>query len=234
MSIEQVLMEPQKWQDHWEAYNGEPQQVSAIWMLYQHIKQSDPGLLAVHSQWADKFKDKPKLVFPNPLKVKWQSQNDNQSGTGYRECFSSSCAMLAIYAGKLSNDDEYNQIRACHGDSTDPQAQLAALRSLGLKADFRTDGTIDTLKQEIDSGNPVAVGWLHHGSPSAPAGGGHWTVAIGYDETSLVMNDPNGEADLLNGGYTQNLNGHGLRYSYRNWKPRWQVNGEGGWLLSCK
>jgi hypothetical protein len=234
MSIEQVLMEPQKWQDHWEAYKGEPQQVSAVWMLYQHIKESDPGLLAVHSQWADKFKEKAKPVFPNPLKIKWQNQNDNQSGTGYRECFSSSCAMLAIYKGKLSNDDEYNQIRAGYGDSTDAQVQLAALRSLGLRADFRTDGTLQLLKQEIDSGNPVAVGWLHHGSASAPSGGGHWTVAAGYGDSYVIMMDPNGEADLVNGGYTPNMNGAGIHYSYKNWMPRWRVGGEGGWMLTCR
>jgi len=234
MGMEQVLMEPEKWQDHWEAFNGEPQQVSAIWMLYKHIKQADPSLLAVHSQWADKFKEK--LLEAKTLDVKWQSQNDNQSGTGYRECFSSSCAMLAIKAGKISSDDEYNKLRARYGDSTDAQAQLATLRALGLRADFRTDGTPLSLKREIDAGRPVAVGWLHHGPVSSPSGGGHWTVVIGYNDTYgfWVMNDPNGEASLVSGGYTDNTNGAAQKYSYKNWNPRWMINGEGGWLLSCK
>jgi hypothetical protein len=42
--------------------------------------------------------------------VGWENQNDNASGTGYRECFSSCCA-----------------IRAKYGDSTSAEAQLSAL-----------------------------------------------------------------------------------------------------------
>ena len=44
----------------------------------------------------------------NPLLVPYQSQNDNASGEGYRECFSSSMAMIAMYYGKVAIDDEYN------------------------------------------------------------------------------------------------------------------------------
>jgi hypothetical protein len=48
------------------------------------------------------------------------------------------------------------------------------------------------------------------------------------------MNDPNGEADLVNGGYTRNRNGANLGYSAANWNPRWMVRGTGGWMLTCK
>lgn len=168
------------------------------------------------------------------LKVPYFSQNDNLSGTGYRECFSSSCAMLASYWGKVSGDDAYNQIRSKFGDSTDPQAQLLALRSLGLVTDFRTDGTPELLKQELNAGRPVAVGWLHHGSVKAPTGGGHWSVIIGNRPDFWQMNDPNGEADLVNGGYTRNRKGANLSYSTVNWNPRWMVNGTGGWMITCK
>lgn len=170
----------------------------------------------------------------NPLNVKWQSQLDNKSGTGYRECFSSSCAMLAMFWGKVANDDEYNAIRARFGDTTSAQAQLAALRSLGLKADFRTDGNPEALEHEIDCGRPVAVGWLHYGSSSAPKGGGHWTVITGYTADAWIHNDPNGEAQLATGGYTHNTNGKGLSYSRKNWNPRWMVAGTGGWYLTCR
>ena len=33
----------------------------------------------------------------------------------YRECFSSSCAMLAGYKGKVKSDDQYNLIRQGQG-----------------------------------------------------------------------------------------------------------------------
>ena len=48
------------------------------------------------------------------------------------------------------------------------------------------------------------------------------------------MHDPNGEADLVNGGYVSTSHGSGqdLRYSERNWDCRWQVEGSGsGWWI---
>ena len=171
--------------------------------------------------------------FANPLKVLWQSQLDNKSGTGYRECFSSSCAMLAMHWNKVANDDAYNAIRSKYGDSTDAQAQLLALRSLGLKANFHTDGTPAKLEAEIDAGRPVAVGWLHHGPVSGPSGGGHWSVVIGYATAAWIQNDPNGEASLVGGGYTGNTKGAGVIYSRKNWNPRWMPGGTGGWYLTC-
>jgi hypothetical protein len=171
--------------------------------------------------------------FANSLQVKWQSQLDNKSGTGYRECFSSSCAMLAMFWGKVANDDAYNAIRAKFGDTTSAEAQLSALRSLGLKANFHTDGTPAALEREIDAGRPVAVGWLHYGPASDASGGGHWSVITGYTAKSWTHNDPNGEADLVKGGYTPNTKGAGLIYSRKNWNPRWMPGGTGGWYLTC-
>ncbi|MFN9630251.1 MAG: glycoside hydrolase family protein [Cyanobacteriota bacterium] len=167
----------------------------------------------------------------NPLSVPWFDQLSMDDGQGWRDCFSASSAMLAAFWGKEPNEDDYNALRGHYGDSTSAEAQLAALRHLGLKAEFRTDGTVQTLKNEIDAGRPVAVGWLHHGPPSAPSGGGHWTVVIGYDATGVIMNDPYGSCDLVNGGYPANHNGAHQHYSYANWEPRWRPQGSGGWYL---
>jgi len=167
----------------------------------------------------------------NPLNVPWFDQLAMNDGQGWRDCFSASSAMLASYWGKEPNEDDYNALREAYGDSTSAEAQLAALRHLGLVAEFRTDGTVQTLKNEIDAGRPVAVGWLHHGPPSAPSGGGHWTVVIGYDESGVIMNDPYGSCDLVNGGYPANHNGAHQHYSYANWEPRWRPQGSGGWYL---
>ena len=167
----------------------------------------------------------------NPLNVPWFDQLSMDDGQGWRDCFSASSAMLAAYWGKEPNEDDYNALRGHYGDSTSAEAQLAALRHLGLKAEFRTDGTLQTLKSEIDAGRPVAVGWLHHGPPSAPSGGGHWTVVIGYDNNGVIMNDPYGSCDLVNGGYPANHNGAHQHYSYANWEPRWRPQGSGGWYL---
>lgn len=176
----------------------------------------------------------PHSAHPNPLVVPWFDQLRMDDGQGWRDCFSASSAMLAAYWHRISTEDAYNHLRQRYGDSTSAEAQLDALRQLGLQADFRTDGTELDLQREIDAGRPVAVGWLHHGPASDPSGGGHWTVVIGYDASGVIMNDPYGDCDLVNGGYPSNHDGAGLHYSYRNWLPRWRVGGSGGWMLLCR
>ena len=169
------------------------------------------------------------------LKVPYEYQNDNVSGTGYRECFSSSCAMLARYHGKVKSDDAYNAVRAKFGDTTDSQAQLAALRSLGLQARFVTNAAPGLLDLELRAGRPVAVGWLHHGPYNAPTGGGHWSVVIGFDPGYWILNDPNGDADLINGGYVNHTKGAGVKYSRQRFDRRWMVDGAAtGWAILVK
>jgi GH24 family phage-related lysozyme (muramidase) len=176
------------------------------------------------------------------LAVPYLSQNDSTTGQGSRMCFSSSCAMAAAFLkpgclrGSGQLDDQYLALVQRHGDTTDANAQVAALRSLGLEARFRTDGRIDHLIEQLKLDIPCPVGWLHKGSATAPSGGGHWSLVIGWDPAThqLLMHDPNGEADLVNGGYvSQAINsGKSLRYSERNWGRRWQVEGPGsGWWI---
>lgn len=215
-------------------YKGEDHQREAIGKLYGELPI---GLTEEEADWVKTYRNKPVPAEDglNPLPVPYQSQNDNASGTGYRECFSSSCAMVAMYYGKVKNDDEYNKIRQRYGDSTDAQAQVRTLRSLGLEANFITNATTDDLRNAIDAYRPVPCGWLHHGPVSAPSGGGHYSVVVGYTDTAWIVNDPNGEANLVAGGYDHNLNGGGLEYSYKNWNPRWIVEGEGsGWMMDIR
>jgi len=171
------------------------------------------------------------------LKVPYEYQLDNASGTGYRECFSSSCAMIARYYKRVESDDQYNSVRAQHGDTTWKRAQIEALKSLNLQAEFTMEGTAQLLEHEIDAGHPVAVGWLHKGPVTAPSGGGHWCCCIGHTDTAFVFNDPNGEADMVNGGYvkTDPEAGCGVRYSRKNWLKRWECEGPGsGWAILVK
>jgi hypothetical protein len=208
-----------RWQQFWNAWKAQPQQLEGIEQLRLAVIAADPAILTEAAPWRQTFSSAPPApetsAHANPLPVAWENQNDNASGTGYRECFSSSCAMLARY-------------------STSAEAQLSALRSLGLTANFATNGDRAALEQQINLGRPVAVGWLHHGSVSAPSGGGHWSVVIGFTEEVAIHNDPNGEADLVAGGYTANTNGAGQHYSWKNWQPRWEADGKGtGWLLTC-
>ncbi|MEA5423561.1 glycoside hydrolase family protein [Synechococcus sp. CCY9202] len=176
------------------------------------------------------------------LAVPYLSQNDSVTSQGPRMCFSSSCAMAAAFlrpgclSGSGQIDDQYLALVRRHGDTTDAVAQVRALADLGLRARLRQDGRLEDLVAQLQRGIPAPVGWLHKGSVTAPSGGGHWSLVIGWDpeRRQLLIHDPNGEADLVNGGYVTNAIGSGknLRYSERNWGRRWMVEGPGsGWWL---
>lgn len=179
------------------------------------------------------------------LSVPYFSQRDSATWQGDRMCFSSTCAMAAEFlkpgclSGQGQADDRYLSLVQRFGDTTNSAAQVAALKTLGISASFRQDGTIDTLIQLLGKGVPIPCGWLHKGPATAPRGGGHWTLVVGWDpgKQQLIMHDPFGEADLLNGGYVTTAIGSGKsqRYSRKNWGRRWMVDGVGsGWYLELK
>jgi len=170
------------------------------------------------------------------LKVPYEYQLGPDDGaTGYRQCFSSSCAMVARYYGKISGDYEYNRLRARFGDTTDPKAQVAALKALGLTATFEMDGTAEDLENDIINGHPIPVGWLHKNHVSKPGGTGHWSVVIGFTPTHFIHCDPNGEANLVQGGYVSHKGGANVAYSRKNWLPRWLVDGnDTGWFMKIR
>jgi hypothetical protein len=206
-------------------YKEESHQLAAWNWLQEQLTETEL------EAFAELYRAAPALKPSNPLMVTYFSQRDNASGQGNRECFSSSCAMVAAYYGKVKGDDEYNVIRARFGDTTNADAQVKALQSLGLKASFITDGTQALLQNEIKEGRPVAVGWLHYGPSSAPIGGGHWSVVVGFNSQAYIHNDPFGKANIINGGYLSASGGNNVSYSKTNWLPRWRVNGTGGWAI---
>ena len=213
-------------------YADQPQQAEAVQMLQQSMPDS---LLRSDSAWVIKYREQPpKPEVENPLDVPYDSQLDNPGTEGWRECFSSSCAMVAMYWGVIEHQNEYHQRRPKYGDSTDASAQIRTLQSFGLEARFVQVGSKEKLQAQIDRGRPAPVGYLHHGTPQNPSGGGHYCCAIGYDETGFIMNDPYGELDLLSGNWVSKggTSGKGVHYSYKNWVPRWSVaNDHDGWGL---
>jgi hypothetical protein len=206
-------------------YKEESHQLAAWNWLQEQLTETEL------EEFAELYRAAPASKPSNPLMVTYFSQRDNASGQGNRECFSSSCAMVAAYYGKVKGDDEYNVIRARFGDTTNADAQVKALQSLGLKASFITDGTEALLQNEIKEGRPVAVGWLHYGPSSAPIGGGHWSVVVGFNSQAYIHNDPFGKANIINGGYLSASGGNNVSYGKTNWLPRWRVNGTGGWAI---
>ena len=125
-------------------FRGTPHQLAAIKQLEESVPES---LLEEDTDWFQAWKES---GYDQQIYMPYFKQLDNKTGTGYRECFSSAAAMVAAYYKKVRTDDEYNQIRAKYGDTTSVEAQLAALRSLGLEAEFRKDGDADMVELEIE------------------------------------------------------------------------------------
>ena len=232
-------------------YRGQPHQTAALYEMEADLRANGYEVAMSRARpwfatWSyAEVSQKPPLQQQGPppkalLKVPYFSQMDNSGGEGWRECASSSCAMLAAFWRKVSPDSvgetAYIELRKRFGETTDPMAHVAALRELGLTVDFRTTGTAALLRQELAAGRPVAVGWLHHGPVSAPSGGGHWSVVIGYGPSDFVHHDPFGEANLLGGGYVSTAVGAGrsVRYSATAWLPRWVPKGADGWMITAR
>lgn len=133
-------------------------------------------------------------------------------------------------------DDDYLKNVLKYGDTTSSSAQIKSLYDYGVIGVFGTNGTKRLIESEINKGYPVGVGFLHYGPSSSPRGGGHWILAIGYSDTHLIAHDPYGELDNLRGGYIHvGSNGKEIRYSWKNWLPRWEVDGPGtGWYMTFR
>jgi GH24 family phage-related lysozyme (muramidase) len=173
------------------------------------------------------------------LIVKYFSQRDSATVHANRMCFSSVCAMAADYMKPTAiqvaeqEDDYYMKNYVFkYGDTTNADAQIKALRELGISATFRKNLSHADIKSQIDKNIPFPAGILHHGPVSAPRGGGHYILIIGYDDNTkqYIVHDPYGELDVVNGGYYGSTNGSNQRYSYANLNKRWMVEGPGtGW-----
>ena len=175
-----------------------------------------------------------------PVK-QYYPQTDSATGHGDRMCFSSTCAMAIKYLlpGALSGsnaDDAYLKTVLKYGDTTSSTSQVKACQQYGVLASFYTKGTRQNLINELKAGYPVATGILHKGHVSQPVGGGHWMLLIGDDGERGIFHDPYGEMDNVNGGYiTIGSGGKDVKYSWKNWLPRWEVEGKGtGWFMTFR
>lgn len=173
------------------------------------------------------------------LEVKYFSQRDSATVHAHRMCFSSSCAMLADYLKpnairvQEQEDDYYMKNYVFkYGDTTSAAAQTRALKDLGITAKMRQNLTQADLEAQLKASIPVPCGILHHGSLSAPSGGGHWVCVIGIDRAakSYIVHDPYGELDMRYGGYNGSTNGAFRKYPIADFNKRWMVEGNGtGW-----
>jgi hypothetical protein len=134
--------------------------------------------------------------------------------------------------GNIRDDLDYLRVVESHGDTTSQAAHQAALKKLGVRARFTQTCSASQAQAEIRAGLPLALGYYHQGPVGAPSGGGHWLAAYGFDAFGWCVNDPYGELDLIQGRWLRTGvdSGRALRYSYRNFNPRWEAEGAGtGW-----
>ena len=236
MTIDQVQLTAERWHQFWSAFKGEPQQIAGIEELRQAINQADPTLLTETASWSVNFRKTPPQVQQKVIAVPYFCQLNMDDGSGWRDCFSTTAAMIAAWKGKVTPDthgeNQYNHIRQKHGDSTVAGAQVAALAELGLRANYTTNGTKAKLCELLDRGIPVGTGILHHGQASSPTGGGHWMLVVGYNDHGVQCNDPYGELNVASGTWVhQGSGGNHVTYSWKNWLPRWEVAGGDGFTL---
>jgi|TARA_S200002703_G_scaffold79297_1_gene68235 hypothetical protein len=219
-------------------FRGTPHQLAAIKELEQSVPEE---LLEEDADWFQAWKES---GYDQQIYMPYFRQLDNETGTGYRECFSSAAAMVAAFYKKVKTDDEYNKVRAQFGDTTSVMVQLKTLRSLGLEAEFRMDGDADMVEMEIERGRPVLVGWMHTGNllrgekPSCNGlGCGHWSVISGYagrnsNDPEWIMQDPKGYPEMEKGGHSNPHLGRNVRVRQAAFHQRWQVDGPGtGWVI---
>lgn len=178
-----------------------------------------------------------------PISVRYYRQIDSDTDEGYRMCFTSTDAMLLEFCapGTLhgyNGDDQYLQRVKYFGDTTDANAQQAALNSYKTKYkfEFSNNLAIDDLEKQIRAGIPFSAGTLHTGHVSNPTGFGHWLLVIGItaDGKGYFVHDPYGFPDTENGTYDLSRSGKNIIYPKANFIKRWMVNGQPGWGMLAR
>lgn len=164
------------------------------------------------------------------LNVPYFSQRVNRPDF-YRICNSvvSYMAIVYFYPNTKLTLDGYISIVNKYGDTTSNTAQTLAMNEVGLKSSFHTNFSFYDLNLELESRRPVALGILHRGTESNPAGGGHWILCIGVtaDRQTYICHDPWGN---INTSYSD-TNGKSVRISRRTLQARWQIHGSSnGWV----
>jgi hypothetical protein len=133
-------------------------------------------------------------------------------------------------------DDDYLKTVLKYGDTTQYTSHVKACADYGVLATFYRNGFRAILQNELKFGFPVATGILHHGPVTSPRGGGHWMLCIGDEGVNGIFHDPYGELDNVNGGYvTIGSGGKEVKYSWKNWLKRWEVEGPNtGWYMTFR
>lgn len=177
------------------------------------------------------------------LPVNPRVQLDNSGGQGYRECFLTSATTLADYllSGKLSQtaglkgfaepEDAYAEILQTFGDTTDWNAQVNALKKLGIDCYASKSASLNDVNHSLLQGIPVIIGTKYGGS-------GHIVLVVGRSPDGLEILCPNGiRAGATNGWIRRFANESEARPDHYSWSLLKQIftdlGPEAGWALFC-
>lgn len=150
------------------------------------------------------------------LKVPYLSQLDNVENP-YGSCNVTSIAMALMYLGIKQQhpgkqfEDELQDWMAARGlDRHSPNDLVKLVIAYGAQDKFKTNATIDDVKNWLAQGNPAVT----HGYFTSS---GHVICLLGYNEKGFIVNDPYGEwfADGYDrNDYKNEQKGKALTYSY--------------------
>lgn len=129
------------------------------------------------------------------LKVNHYAQIDNTGGKGYRECFMTSCTMLADYIthGRLSKERKEKGLSEpedayrlyMDGDTIYADVHVKALKKLGIDAYFTKTASIEDVASSLYCGIPVPIGVDYSKD-------GHWVLVNGLGPEGWDVLCPNG------------------------------------------
>ena len=170
----------------------------------------------------------------------YYSQMDNGAEAD-RTCFTSAAAMLAkrvkpsCLLGSNADFERYYKLVRKHGDTTNATAQVKALADLGIKARLVKNGDWGLIHEQVKRWGGLALGYIHRGPVGRPAPNcvGHWLFCWGIDDHTLMVHDPAGEPDMINGGFISGGSGRSVRVTRHNFGRRWMVSpSHDGWLYT--
>jgi hypothetical protein len=147
-------------------------------------------------------------ALPIPMLGQW-----SQTASRFRaDCGPDCVAMLLAYYGKLGSltvDKLASETPLAQGSGGLYPVQLAVLGARhGLPLKVNDNTTLDVIRAEIDAGRPVIVlaayryilGRLDV-NDNKPGSDGHFFVALGYDDSHFVVNDPDTWVDYETFGH---------------------------------
>ena len=128
-----------------------------------------------------------KIIQDVPYINQRANKQDKYGRPGDTQCYSTTMAMwVAQLTGKPMTAEDYNKVRSEYGISTEAYPQKKALADFGINSSLQTGMSWNALRDEIQAGYPVPVGFKYKGS-------GHWGMVVGMKDNGFVVHDPFGQ-----------------------------------------